>query len=355
MKIVLFDEINETHVCDALATGLDDLGHAVFRTGPVWKGHAFATSPEAIASIDARIDEALAAGPDWWLNFRASSLTAGQVERIRRAGVRAAVWFPDDPVLYELCYSKIVDAYDLVLHCGGRQVLDFYRYRGHRIGINFPFWVDLRAWPLRYEPDACDRGPVFYGNMHGVAKRSRYEALCAVAPDVSLYGRLADDPLVRGRGVLNGPHEAAAALPRHRLGLNAPQRFADYAGSAYDFAGLALLGTFFLPSRVVQYAALGLPTLTLHAGAVVDAGHYPPGLHARDVAQARAVVERISVQPDLLRGISLAARGDVERFHTGGSRARLLAALFDGTIEPERLTPHEQEFGYRFFCDAPTA
>jgi hypothetical protein len=255
---------------------------------------------------------------------------------------------PDDPVLYGLCYGQIVDAYDLALHCAGSRVLDFYRYRGHRVGVNFPFWLDPAVWPLRYRPEACDAGPVFYGNLQGPAKRGRYEALCAVADDLSIYGRSTDDPRGVSRGQLHGPAEAVAALPRHRLGLNMPQRFADYAGTAYDFAGLAMLGNFFLPSRVLQYAALGLPTLTLHHGAVAETAHYPPGLHARDPGQARDIAARVRADADYLSSVSRAARAEVERFHDGDARARLLVALFANRIVPERLTPHEQEFIYRF-------
>lgn len=346
MKIVLFDEINETHVCDALAVALARLGHQVIRTGPVWRGHLFATEAADLARIHGQVDECIAQAPDALLNFRASSLAPGQVERLRRAGVRTAVWFPDDPVLYGLCYSHVVDAYDTVLHCAGRRVLDFYRYRGHRIGINFPFWLDTDVWACAYEAARCEAALVFYGNMHGPAKQGRYELFCGLDDDLSLYGRVPDDPRGKGRGTLAGPAAAVAVLPRYRIGLNSPQRFADYAGTPYDFPGLAMLGSFFLPSRVLQYAAIGLPVLTLHPHGIA-AEHYPPGLHATDASQARGVVQRVARDVGYLQALSRAARGEVERCHGAPARARLLVKLFDTSIQPEQLTPHEQEFIHR--------
>lgn len=348
MKIVLFDQINETHVCESLVEALVRLGHEVRWTGPIWKGHRFPEGVDDIGGIDARLEELLAWRPDALLNFRASSLLPAQLQRLRRAGVRTLVWFPDDPVLYGLCYGQVVDYYDVPLHCGSRQVLDFYRYRGHRVGVNFPFWLDPQAVPYRYDVERCEGTLVFFGNMHGPAKQGRYEAFCALHEDIAFYGKLPQDPHGRGRGQLDGIGQALEVLPRYRIGLNSAQRFGDYAGSAYDFPGLGMLGSFFLPSRVLQYAALGLPVLSLHAPQA-DLRHYPPGLHARSVEEARAVVARVAHDDDYLQALSRAARRELEQHHGADARARLLERIVWETVRPERLTAHEQEFIYRCY------
>lgn len=99
---------------------------------------------------------------------------------------------------------------------------------------------------------------------------------------------------------------------------------------------------------MLQYAALGLPVLTVH-GPQDDPSHYPPGLHARSLEQARVVIERVARDDDYLLAISSAARRELEQVHGAASRARLLDQIVLGSVRPERLTEHEQEFMYRCF------
>jgi len=348
MKIVLFDQINEVHVCTSLHAALAQMGHAVMSTGPVWRGHRFPASTEECEAIDNRLDDVLAMRPDALLNFRASSLLPRHLDRLRRAGVKTLVWFPDDPVLYGLCYSAVVDHYDVPLHCASGKVLNFYRYRKHRIGVNLPFWVDTDAIPYVYEAQACDKDLVFFGNMHGPAKQKRYELFCSVHDDLSIYGKVPDDPHGKAKGVLHGMEDASATLRSFRIGLNTAQCFQDYRGTPYDFPGMAMLGSFFLPSRVLQYAAIGLPVLTLPSDDS-SVHHYPAGFHAGSAAQARDMIPRLLAHANYLQAVSRSARRDVEQYYSASSRARFLSELIKGSIEPRQLTPHEQEFSYRYF------
>lgn len=344
MHFYLFDQILETHVCESLREALLELGHRVSASGPVWSGHRFPRSPEDVARMHQAVDRAIDARPDVLFNFRASALLPEHLSRLAAAGIRTAVWQPDDPVLYKVCYAKVTDAYDERFFCGGRQVLDFYRYRGHKPGINLPFWVDTGRFRPSTEEKLGDL--VFLGNGIGKAKEGRYEALCGLGGDITLYGRFRDDPHMRVRGYLT-EEEVVSKIPRYRLAVNVAQSFASYAGTPSDFPGLAMLGEFFLPSRVVQYAALGVPALTVHAEGF-DAQHYPPGLHARSFEEARQVVAEALSGPDRIAWLSGAARLHAERHLSSKSRARLLEQVFSGSLASHRLSAHEQSYAYKW-------
>lgn len=344
MHFYLFDQILETHVCDSLRDALLAAGHQVSASGPVWSGHRLPTAAGDIARLHEAVDAAIAARPDVLFNFRASALLPEHVARLQAAGIRTSVWQPDDAVLYAVCYAQVMDAYDERFFCGGRRVLDFYRYRGHKPGINLPFWVDTD----RYRPSAEEKlgDLVFLGNGTGKAKEGRYDALYALDPGVSLYGRYRADPHGRVRGVLS-EEEIVRTIPRYRLAVNIAQSFSSYAGTPYDFPGLGMLGEFFLPSRVIQYAALGVPALTLQQ-AEYDPMHYPPGLHARNFEEGKRVVAQALASPERTAWLSAASRAYAERHLSGRSRARLLAQVFGGGLESHRLTPHEQCYAYKW-------
>lgn len=350
MKVALFDQINEVHVCEALADALGVLGHEVFTTGAVWRGHRQAEQASDVARIDAAVDSVLESGCEALFNFRASALGVAQLSRLRNAGIKTAVWLPDDPVLYGVTYRHVVDDYDHVLHCGSGAILEFYARRGHRAGINFPFWVDPARWPCAWDPLRASRDLVFLGNLHGPAKRSRYERLAAGAARMTIYGICPVDPLGMHRGELHGIKAMQAVLPLFRAGLNIPQRFAEYEGSAYDFAGLAELGSFDLPSRVIQYAALGLPVVSLSTAEPGDS--FPHAIQALDVRCALDLVDEMRADPAMAAKLSRSARQDVESCFSASSRARYLVALLSGELDPEVMSMRQREAGYRQFSES---
>lgn len=345
MHFYLFDEILETHVCTSLEKSLAKLGHQVTRTGKVWRGHRFPIKKADVAQIDQAVELAIAAKPDVLFNFRASTLLPQHIARLRSAGIRTMVWQPDDPVLYEICYSQIMDLYDDVYLCASRRVVEFYRYRGHKPAINLPFWVDTDLYAYAAHKDRLG-DVVFLGNGAGKSRHSRYEALCGMADDIALYGRFDSDPYGKVRGYLSDD-DIIRTIGQYRLGINIPQSFDSYAQTDYDFPGLGLLGHFFLPSRVVQYAALGLPALTIQASHY-DPMHYPPGLHARNFAEAKSLVAKALVSPERLDLLSKAARQYAVMYLDANSRAALLDAVCRGTLRADDLSTYEQSYIYKW-------
>src|SRR5690349_20048958 len=107
-----------------------------------------------------------------------------------------------------------------------------------------PFWADL---PRPRAPEEADVDLVFLGSAAGPVRRRRGAIIDRIDVRVRVHGRLAQDPLGREAEWLGGPEDVAEALARARAGLNIPQVFADYAGSARDFDELAGLGHFWMP------------------------------------------------------------------------------------------------------------
>jgi hypothetical protein len=345
MHFSIFDQILETHVCTSLVKSLAKIGHQVTATGKVWAGHRFPTEAADITRIDIAVEQAIAAKPDVLFNFRASSLLPQHIARFRDAGIRTMVWQPDDPVLYAMCYSHVMDLYDDVFLCASRRVIDFYRYRGHKPAINLPFWIDTERYAYSWhQPKQGDA--VFLGNGAGKARQGRYESLCDLTDDIALYGRFDGDPRGKVRAYLT-EEEVIHTIGRYRLSINLAQSFDAYADTGYEFPGLGLLGHFFLPSRVVQYAALGVPTLTIQAGDY-DPMHYPPGLRARDYVQAHSLISTALASPERLAMLSEAARQYAVSHLDADRRAQLLDAVCRDHVRAQDLSDYEQNYIYKW-------
>lgn len=299
VRIVLFDDILERHVRRSLGRALRKLGHEVVETPPIWKGHLLPETAGDLKMIRTALEHVLSEAPDILLNFRAATLTPDMLKDIRSKGVRTFVWLPDDPVLYNVCYEKIVDHYDCVLNCGTEKVLRFYEERHRITGVNFPFWTDNIEFPrlrdLEIEPEY---DIVFLGNITGPVRRDRYGIIAGISGNVRIFGRVNSDPENLCHGYLQGEKEVATALGKARLGLNIPQFFSDYCGQAYDFPELADFGSFQFPSRVVQYAAIGLPILTY--GRAQPPGLFPEMLVAENEKQLSKQIDTEFANPDQL-------------------------------------------------------
>ncbi|WP_193085974.1 glycosyltransferase [Halomonas sp. FME65] len=355
MKIIVFDEILEVHVCDALATGLTLLGHIVHRTGKVWKGHKFPGTTEEEKPIDRLIDDLCESNFDALINFRASSLLPKHVKKLRHAGIKTVVWLPDDPVLYSLCYNRVVDHYDLVLHCGDRGVLNFYDTHNHLPGMNFPFWVDPGVFSVgrsgRSQLTKDSPKPwVFFGNLGGQVRQGRYDVLSKLSEGLDIWGQCPKDPHGMHRGYLKTIDSTIATLPQYQVGINIPQNFEDYHGSNYDFLELSNLGKFFLPSRVIQYAALELPVLTI--GVDSSPSHFTSSLVAENSAKALDCLNGVLSSTAMKQELAAHGRAEICKHFSGVSRARFLVALLQEDLTPSQLGLHEREFAYRWFGGA---
>jgi polysaccharide pyruvyl transferase CsaB len=326
MKIVLFDDIHETHVRRSFARALRKRGHVVVETPPIWRGHRLPSEPNDIQHIREAVDSVLEAKPDVLFNFRASSLTPGILSDVRRAGITTAVWFPDDPVLYSVCYRHVVEHYDIVLNCGSREIIDFYEKQHNVFGFNFPFWTDREEFPHTYDSSRDFEFDVaFLGTFKGPARASRYETLASLPFRVKAFGEIKDDPAQISGGYLKTPLEVADAISKGKIGFNMPQIFSDYRGHPYDFPELARLGSFEFASRVIQYMAVGLPVATL--GRYRPPPTFPEMLVAPDTISMNEVLRTALSNPDKLRELSAATAARFETAFSADARAILFETL----------------------------
>jgi polysaccharide pyruvyl transferase WcaK-like protein len=346
-RIVLFDDILERHVRRSLHRALMELGHDVVATPPIYHGHDAPREPDDVAKVRGAIDEVLAQPPDALINFRAANLTPDMLFDLRRAGILTLVWLHDDPVLYKICYGAVVDHYDIVLNCGNEPVLDFYQKKHGIAGVNFPFWTDNNEFPRTHDPHvAADYDLVFLGHFKGQVRSARYDILAGLPAAVRAFGRMDSDPAGIGGGVLEQEAEIAEALGKGRIGFNIPQIFADYAGHRYAFEGLARLGSFEFPSRVVQYAAVGLPVLTY--GRFRPPDTFPEMLTAANVPALHDLVRRTLAEPEALAERAEATANRFNASFSALARAKFLERII---AAPETVLEASLEDRARMFAE----
>jgi len=297
---------------------------------PVWRGHEFPTTTEDVRSIRDQLHEVIDHGIDVLLVMRASALPPELIREARARGVFVVVWLPDDPVLYDILYRHIVDEYDLVLHCGPERVLEFYDSKGHQPGINFPFWTSTDFFPYCYQPQQAKMDLVFWGNCTGGGRSSRYETIAALPARSRIYGRVDEDSNNLHGGIVkdvnNDQRLVSKTFANFKLGLNIPQLFSKYCGSPYDFPGLKKLGEFQVPSRVVQYAASGLPIISFGKSLETI---FPGAICVEDMDQATRALEVVQ-DVDRLLEISRTTHRTFVRHYSAQERARFLLELIRG-------------------------
>lgn len=264
MRIALFDGIVETHVGSSLERALIVAGHEVFNTGKIGHGYSFVSNISSQQIIENALNQVLDYKPDVIFVFRPGSLPYPLLKRAKASGAILVAWFSDDPVLWNLSYGPVVDSYDVVLHCGTSRVLEFYEeMHGRPTGVNFPFWTDEVAFPYVYGERELEHDAIFLGNVHDEVRRQRYFDLATLNSNIRIYGNVARDYHGIWGGYLDSDAEVVEAGRRAGLAINIPQYFRDHIGLDTWFDGLDNLGFFQYPSRVIQYAAMGLPVISV--------------------------------------------------------------------------------------------
>lgn len=294
MKFIIFDSILERHLGESLKRALEYLGHEAVFTDLILHGHSMISRQQDIDLMWKNIKELCNTPADMFISFRPMNLTVEMVEYIGKK-MKTAIWLSDDPVLYKTCYSHVVDAYDILLHCGYKEVMEFYEQKNHPKGFNFPFWTDHIAFPVVYNPLYSDYEIAFLGNMNGQVRRKRYMELASLPFTKRVYGLVDSDPLVIHGGFIDEAYlhteRVSKVLSKAKIGVSIPQFFTEYNGLDYDFPELAGLGYFQFPSRVIQYAASGLPIAAIGDQRMKDV--YPEIFVANTVADLESYISKI--------------------------------------------------------------
>jgi hypothetical protein len=299
MRVVIFDGILETHVASSLERSFIKRGHEVFNTGKIGHGFKFPAPGENIAHLEVAVHQTIAFAPDLVFVMRPCSLPPHLIKKIRRANSNTALaaWFSDDPVLFDLSYAPIVNLYDFIFHCGNQKVLQFYEDMfGRSTGVNLPFWTDHEAFPYIWGAEEPKTDFLFLGNVHDKVRRGRYFELGELKQSVRIHGNVGSDYFGLSGSYLDSDSEVVGSCASAKMALNIPQFFENHRGLDTWFEGLGKLGFFEYPSRVIQYMAMGLPTISVIQGRP-QFRSYPEMFVANDINEAGELFE--ACEPNL--------------------------------------------------------
>ena len=343
MKVILFDTILERHLAESLKRALEYLGHEVDFTDLILHGHSMIQKQSDLDFMWGKVKEVRDKDYDLLVAFRPMNLTIEMVSYLGES-MTTAVWFSDDPVLYKTCYKHVVDAYDIVLHCGYKEVLDFYESKGHVRGFNYPFWTDHKSFPVVFNKNIPEIDIAFLGNMHGQVRRKRYLEFAALPFIKKVYGLVDSDPYGVHGGFLNEAYIntklVSDVLSRTKVGLSIPQFFKDYDGLEYDFPELAGLGYFQFPSRVVQYAASGLPIAAIGDSRMSDVFS---SIHVQSsLKDMIPYLRRVSSDRDFALKESQKVLNQFRSNYSALSRAEMLVDLFSNLEKLKGLSSSER-------------
>lgn len=297
-------------------------GHEVYNTGKIGHGFKFASSKQELHKLGAHLDGLLAWEPDVIFVFRPASLPYDLLRRAKSSGAKLLVWLSDDPVLWDLSYGPILDEYDIVLHCGTERVLRFYEEQyGRPTGVNIPFWTDPIAFPYVFGREQRETDALFLGNVHDTVRRQRYFDIGSLQSSVRIHGSVATDYFNLWGGFLDSDQEVVQAGARAAVAINIPQFFKDHYGLETWYPGLDRLGFFQYPSRVIQYAAMGLPIISV-VPTPQDLQSFPEIVTVGSMDELDDAIQSVVHAPDL-RDLSLKT---YERFRDNYSAvARVMA------------------------------
>jgi hypothetical protein len=338
VRWIIYGDILSRHAVDSLVHALRAAGHDVVEVPAVARSHKFGPDAQTEAESRRRIEAALPA--DALFNFRPEELTPAVLEDIRARGVVTAVWFADDPLLYRVCYRHVAEAYDLTLHTGREDVLAFYEKRLGVHGYSFPFWTDDAHYPYTYDPDAAEIEVGFLGNCSGPRRSERYDLLAGLPFRVRFHGRLpekGDDRAGIHGGVLERD-EIPAAIREFRVAINMSQSFVGVK-DRYSFRALDGFGEFFFPSRLVLYAATGIPTVSI--GMPEARRPFDSVIMATTQEEVIDRVQALLDDRNALLEASRAGRREFESCLSAETRVAMLLDLLQGRRDHDRAARAE--------------
>lgn len=339
MKVVLFDTILERHLAESLQRALIYLGHEVDFTDLILHGHSMIEKKADLDFMWQKVKEVEDEGYDLFISFRPMNLTPEMVSHLSKS-MKTAIWLSDDPVLYKTCYKHVVDAYDIVLHCGYTEVLEFYEAKGHVKGFNFPFWTDHTSFPIVFNKHVPEMDLVFLGNMHGQVRRKRYLEFGALPFIKKVYGLVDSDPYGIHGGFLKEAYIhtdlVSDVLSRAKIGVSIPQFFKDYDGLDYDFPELADLGYFQFPSRIIQYAASGLPIAAVGNSKLTEVY---PAIHVQEnIEDLIPYLSRVASDQEFALNESKNIISHFQQYFSALSRAQMLIDLYNNLDTLQELS-----------------
>lgn len=347
MKFILFDSILERHLAESLKRSLEYLGYQAIFTDLILHGHSMISSQKDIDFMWQKVREICSEPADMFISFRPMNLLPEMVEYIGK-NMKTAIWLSDDPVLYKTCYGKVVDSYDVLLHCGYSDVMKFYERNGHPKGFNFPFWTDHISFPVVYNPLKAEYEIAFLGNMNGQVRRKRYMELASLPYTKKVFGLLDSDPLGMHGGFIREAYlhtqRVSEVLSKAKIGISIPQFFLEYNGLDYDYPELAGLGYFQFPSRVIQYAASGLPIAAVGDNRMKEA--FSEIFVGSSIDSLQSYIDKIANDYDFAMSESDKILQRFQKNYSALSRAMMLVDLCENLPRLQKLSTKKRSMQF---------
>jgi polysaccharide pyruvyl transferase CsaB len=264
MNWLIYGDILESHVVDSFTNELQKRDQTIHKLPSLTRNHTLIPLEQEQAVWERMKEFLNHHHVDVLFNFRAAELTPNILMYLKQQKIQTMVWFPDDPLLYEICYKHVASYYDLTLHCGDQDVLEFYENALNVKGISFPFWTSSEFFPNVYDNRFASVELGFLGNCHGFARKDRYSLLASLPFKTVIYGKLPktqDDFAKIHGGYIEDMNKIPSFLASFQIGLNLAQSFKNLEDSPFYYKELEAFKEFFIPSRVIQYAACGIPII----------------------------------------------------------------------------------------------
>ncbi|MGM0882771.1 MAG: CgeB family protein [Bacillota bacterium] len=275
---------------------------------------------------------AIAAQPDLVLVLEGHTMDVAQIDRIREAGIRTAVWLTDDPYYTDIT-AAIVPHYDYIftleLSC-----LEFYRQLGCTQVHYLPFAADVRIFrPLHVDfsrrRDVCFLGNAFWNRVKLFDQVAPYLASKNTYISGFWWKRLKKYRILANNIDLNRwlvPEESNVMYNASRIALNLHRAHDDNTLNSNSRQIPALSPN----PRVFEIAACGTMQLT---DIREDLGRFfTPGEEIVTYASPQEMIEKIEYylhHEDERQAIALRALHRTLREHTYPKRlAQMLQVVF---------------------------
>ena len=259
MRWLLYGDVKSRHAVDALIGALERAGQEVAEIPATGRG--FASSPIPRRWPNPRAQSRPSCRLTCCLNLRPEQLTPDQIAGLRAKGVTTLVWLADDPLLFRVSYKHVAAAYDVTLHSARGPMCWSSTSAGlMSAAIRFRSGPTTRTSPTATTPMAPTSRSASWATAIASDVRTATTCWRACRGRPGSSGRCRRGPSTTreiNAGYL-AVDEMPSALRRFRVGISMAQTFVGVRDQ-FSFKALERFGEYWFPSRLVLYAAVGIP------------------------------------------------------------------------------------------------
>lgn len=335
---LIYGELLEDHVVASFCAALQRRGHKVIRLPSLYRNRFMRVagnrvsiiSRDNLAEVTSHIVKNIVQyDADVFFTFRYYEVPQVALNVLRDMGVTTITWFSDDPLLYNLT-GELSNDYAITLHTGNADVLQFYERDGSPDVMRycFPFWTDSVQFPYVFNAEGAQFDLGFLGNIYkNKRKGKRYTDFASLTGKKAIWGNVYDDPYKLCQGYLNDFSQIPQAIGKIKIGINFSQDFTDLdeTDAPYYFEGVRNFIEFYIPSRIIEYLACGIPCINISR---IDP-RIDNIFHAYDIEGANELIEAFLADNFILNRISAKSHASFLRYFTADQRVQTLENILD--------------------------